>query len=286
MNENTIAEKLNSATSKLFEAGIDTARLDAEVLLSYVLNCRRLALYVNVKKALTDEQISRYDALIARRLEHIPVAYLIGYKEFMGMKFAVTPEVLIPRPDTEILVQGVIERLLNFKGDFRLADICTGSGAIGISILKFIEHITAEAVDISKDAISMAKFNAKKFNVDNRINFHVGNLFEPLAGQKFNVIVSNPPYIPTGDFQTLQAEVKNEPKVALDGGADGLDFYGKIFSQAADFLFDEGFVAVEVGGNDSAAAVQKIIEETGNFGEIQIWKDLANINRVVVAWKK
>ena len=285
MKENTIAEKLNSATTKLHEAGIDTARLDAEVLLSYVLNCRRLALYVNVKEELNKEQEDRFNSLVARRLEHIPVAYLVGYKEFMGMKFAVTPEVLIPRPETEILTQGVIENLLGFEGDFRIADLGTGSGAIAISILKFVEHITAEAVDTSKDAIAMAKFNAKKFNVDNRMNFHVGNLFEPLERQKFNVIVSNPPYIPTGEMETLQPEVRNEPREAFDGGADGLDFYRKISKEAPEFLFAGGFIAMEVGINQ-AEKVTELLRETGAFEKIEVWKDLAKIDRTVVAWKK
>lgn len=285
MKEMTIAKKLSDATAKLTSAGIDSARLDAEVLLAYVLNTRRLALYVHVAKALTDEQIIRFDNLIQRRLERIPVAYLVGHKEFMGMNFAVTPDVLIPRPDTEVLAQGVIEHLQDYSGARKLADLGTGSGAICISILKFIDHITAAAVDVSEKALDIAKFNAQKFGVDDRINFYEGNLFEPLAGQKFDVVVSNPPYIPSGDFKDIQPEVLDEPRIALDGGADGLDFYRKIISAAPNFLTDDGFLAMEIGVNQ-AAAITQLIKDGGNFEYVQVWKDLANIERVVAAWKK
>ena len=283
MNENSISEKINRATEKLQAAGIDTPRLDAEVLLAHVLNCRRLSLYVNSAEELSPEKIGRYEALIEKRAEHLPVAYLTGVKEFMGMKFAVTPEILIPRPETEILAQGVIERLLlEFGETLTLADIGTGSGAVAISILKFIENMTAEAVDISGEAIAIAKFNAKKLGVTDRINFTVGDLFAPLEGMTFNVIVSNPPYIPTGDLANLQEEVKNEPQIALNGGEDGLDFYRRIITDAPDFLKPGGFLAVEVGINQ-ADEVKKLIEEDGRLGEVEFWKDLANINRVVAA---
>ncbi len=273
------------ATAKLSEAGIDNARLDAEVLLAYVLNWRRLALYVHVAKELTDEQISRYENLIQRRLERVPVAYLTGHKEFMGMNFAVTPDVLIPRADTEVLAQGVIEHLQEFDGDIRLADLGTGSGAICISILKFVETVTAAAVDISPNALDIARFNAEKFNVTDRIDFYEGSWFEPLKGQKFDVIISNPPYIPTADFKNIQPEIETEPHLALDGGADGLDFYKKIIEAAPDFLNDAGFLAVEIGINQ-AEPVNDMLKAGGAFNYVQVWKDLAGIERVVAAWKK
>lgn len=285
MKENTIAQQLKLATEKLKAAGIDNARLDAEVLLAYVLNSRRLALYVHVAKVLTDEQITRYHNLIKRRLERIPVAYLTGHKEFMGLNFAVTPDVLIPRPDTEVLAQGVIENLYSFKRAIKIADLGTGSGAICVSILKFVENVTAEAVDISKKALEIAQFNAQKFNVEDRINFHVGNLFEPLEGQIFEVIVSNPPYVSEEDFKNIQPEIKNEPKIAFDGGIDGLNFYRKIIKDAPKFLADDGFLAMELGLNH-AEPVRNLLEENGNFSYIQIWKDLAGIERVIAAWKK
>ena len=285
MKETTISKQLNAATDKLRAAGIDSARLDAEVLLAYVLNTRRLALYVHVAKELTDEQIFRYNNLIQRRLDRVPVAYLTGHKEFMGLNFAVTPDVLIPRPDTEVLAQGVIEHLQEFHRDIKMADIGTGSGAICISILKFLDNITADAVDISPQALDIARFNAEKFNVTDRITFHEGNLFEPLAGKKFDVIISNPPYVSTGDFATIQPEVADEPRIALDGGADGLDFYRTIVTEAPKFLSDDGFLAVEIGA-DQAEAVTELMLAGKVFKYIQVWKDLGNIERVVAAWKK
>lgn len=283
--ENTISSQLKVATEKLKAAGIENARLDAEVLLAYVLNTRRLALYVQSARVLSEKEITRYNNLLKRRLERIPVAYLTGHKEFMGLNFAVTPDVLIPRPDTEILAQGVIEHLQSYNHKIKIADLGTGSGAICISILKFVENVEVAAVDISEKALEIAQFNAEKFNVEDKIKFYEGNLFKPLEGQIFDVIVSNPPYIDAKDFEKLQAEVRGEPRIALDGGVGGLKFYRKIIADAPKFLSADGFLAMELGFNHSEA-VRQLIEENGNFKHIQIWKDLAGIERVIAAWKK
>ena len=283
--ENTISAQLKIATEKLQQAGIENARLDAEVLLAYVLNTRRLALYVQSAKVLDEKQITRYHNLLRRRIERIPVAYLTGHKEFMGLNFAVTPDVLIPRPDTEILAQGVIEHLQNYKRKITMADLGTGSGAICVSILKFVENVEVAAVDISKKALEIAEFNAAKFNVEDKITFYEGNLFEPLEGQIFDVVVSNPPYISAKEFEKLQSEVKGEPRIALDGGTDGLKFYRQIVADAPKFLNDGGFLAMELGFNHSEP-VRKLIMENGKFKHFEIWKDLAGIERVIAAWKK
>ena len=270
-------EILRSATTKLDAAGIESARLDAEVLLAHVLNCKRLYLYVDAEKILTSAQVERYENLIEMRIKKFPVAYLIGQREFMGLNFAVTPDVLIPRPDTEILTQLAIEKLSAIKNP-NFLDIGTGSGALCVSILKYVKNSTAATVDISRDTINVAKFNAEKFGVDDRIKFFVGNLFEPLRGQKFHAIISNPPYIPTKILPTLQDEVQREPQIALDGGADGLNFYRRIVDDAPNFLFDKGFLAVEIGINQ-AADVKNFFAK--NFSEIEIIHDLAGIERVV-----
>ena len=190
-----------------------------------------------------------------------------------------TPAVLIPRPDTEILVQVAIEKLSAVKKPV-FADIGTGSGAICVSILKYLKNATAATVDISKDAIKCATFNAEKFGVDDRIIFYVGNLLEPLRGQKFHAVISNPPYIPTSDLSTLQDEVKREPKLALDGGIDGLNFYRKIADDAPNFLYSGGFLAVEIGINQ-ADDVKNLFAK--NFVDVEIIRDLAGIERVVIA---
>lgn len=276
----TIFEILKTAVKKLESAEIENPRLDSEILLAYVLNCRRLKLYTDSEKILTDEEISRFENLIERRAEKNPVAYLIGTKEFMGFNFVVTPDVLIPRPDTEILTQCAIDFFQN-NGGKNFLDIGTGSGAICISILKFCKNISACAVDISKKSLEVAEFNAGKFGVDDRVNFFCGNLFEPVEGKIFDAVISNPPYIPTNDLENLQDEVKREPKTALDGGADGLDFYRKIIHDAPKFLSDGGLLAFEIGINQ-AEEVKKIFEEN-NFCNIEILKDLAGIERVIFA---
>lgn len=272
-----INEILRKATAEFDAAGIESARLDAEVLLAYVLNCRRLYLYVESEKILTPAQIERYEKLIERRAKKVPVAYLIGQREFMGLNFAVTPQVLIPRPDTEILAQCAIEKLSDFDNPTFL-DLGTGSGALCVSILKYVKNSAAAAVDISEDAIDCAKLNAEKFGVDDRVNFFVGNLFEPVRGKKFHAVISNPPYIPTKDLSTLQAEVQREPKIALDGGVDGLNFYRRIAEDAPNFLFKGGFVAVEIGINQ-ADAVKNFFKK--KFANVEILRDLAGIERVV-----
>ena len=280
----TIKKILIQATLRLEENKIDTPRLDAEILLAYVLNCRRLTLYTDAEKILTDEQISRFEKLIELRIKKIPVAYLIGTKEFFGLNFVVNENVLIPRPDTEILTQCAIEFLQTFDGAKNFLDIGTGSGAICISILKFCKNSFAAATDISEKSLEVAKFNAKKFNVDDRVNFFCGNLFEPIGEKKFAAIISNPPYIPTAEIKTLQDEVKNEPLRALDGGEDGLNFYREIISKSPKFLLNGGLLAVEIGINQ-AVAVKKIFAEN-NFCDIEILKDLAGLERVICARQK
>ena len=203
--------------------GIDTPRLDAEILLAYVLNCRRLTLYVDSEKILPLGAVLKFNELINRRLKKIPVAYLTGTKDFMGLTFAVNQSVLIPRPDTEILTEIVGEYLRGLENPI-FADLGTGSGAIPISILKFVKSARAVAIDISEAALEVARFNAQRFHVEDRIKFLRGDLFEPLEG-KFDAIISNPPYIPTAELANLQAEVQAEPQLALDGGEDGLNFY-------------------------------------------------------------
>ena len=277
--KNSIFKTLNDAASRLQEKNIDSPRLDAEILLAHVLNCRRLNLYVDSDKILPLEIILKFNELINRRLKNIPVAYLVGKKDFMGLSFAVDENVLIPRPETEILTEFVGEFLRSTKNNVIFADLGTGSGAISISILKFVKNARACAVDISEKALDVAKFNAQKFNVENRLEFFCGDLFLPLKGRIFNAIVSNPPYIPTKDLKTLQYEVKKEPQLALDGGKDGLNFYRRIISDAPKFLLNGGLLAVEIGINQ-ANSVKKLFEQE-NFADIQIFKDLAGIERVV-----
>lgn len=277
--KNSVFEVLKVASERLSAAQIDNPRLDAEILLAHLLNWRRLTLYVDSDKKLPLENILKFNELINRRLEGIPVAYLTNSKDFMGLSFAVNENVLIPRPETEILTEFVGEYLRGLESEVNFADLGVGSGAISISILKFIKTARASAVDISSEALEVAKFNATKFHVEDRINFYQGDLFEPLEGKIFNAIVSNPPYIPTGELETLQTEVKKEPRLALDGGADGLNFYRRIISDAPRFLIDGGLLAVEIGISQASAV--KNLFEAANLAEVTILNDLAGIERVV-----
>ena len=278
----SVAEVLKSATARLEAGGTDSARLDAEILLAHVLKWRRLNLYVESEKILPLEIILRFNELINQRLNGSPVAYIIGKKDFMGLSFAVNENVLIPRPDTEILTEYVGEYLRGLGGEVNFADLGAGSGAICISILKFVKTARAAAVDISESALQVAKLNAEKFFVEDRIKFYCGDLFAPLTG-KFNAIVSNPPYIPTSELKNLQTEVKREPQLALDGGADGLNFYRRILMDAPKFLVSGGLLAVEIGINQAEAV--KNLFEAANFIDVEILKDLAGIERVITGKK-
>ena len=263
------------------EKGIESARLDAEVLLSHVLEKERIFLYVHFDEPLVAEELAAYKSAIKRRIGHEPVAYITGTKEFMGLPFRVTPEVLIPRPDTEILVEAVLKRLP--QGVSRLADIGTGSGAIAVSLAANNEELSIEAVDISPAALKVAAENAVALGTVERVSFLEGDMLAPLSGT-YQAVVSNPPYIPRADMLTLEPDVKDyEPQGALFGGEDGLDFYRQL-AGCGEFLAEGGFVAVEVGIGE-AEAVAALFTSKG-LVRPEIIKDYAGIDRVVIAWKE
>ena len=263
--------------------GVESPRLDAEVLLSHVLKKERIYLYVHFDQPLEAAELAAYKELIKQRVNHVPVAYLLGQKEFMGLTFKVTPATLIPRPDTEILVQAAVERLRG-REKVSFADIGTGSGAICLSVLSFVPDSTAATVDISQEARAVAEENAESLGLSERIEFFTGDLLEPVKDRKFTAILSNPPYIPEQDIEGLQAEVRcQEPYGALAGGKDGLDFYRRLCSEAPVLLDDDGFMAFEVGIGQ-AAKVAALAEENPLIARTEILKDLAGIERVVIAY--
>ena len=238
-------EALRWATELLDNKGIESARLEAEILLAHVLKVGRLYLYINPEQELSQEQIDNYNKLVQRRLEYEPTAYILGHREFMDLDLIVNEDVLIPRPETEVLVETVIDHLNDITRMIRIADIGTGSGAIAISLAKSLPNAAVEAVDVSEEAINIAKLNADRYGL--RITFHLGDLLSPLNGKKYNAIVSNPPYIPSQVIDGLQAEVKDyEPRMALDGGNDGLDFYRRLINEAPKLLNYNGLLAVEI----------------------------------------
>ena len=262
--------------------GADTPRLDAEVLLSYLLGQKRIFLYVHFDQPLTAEELARYREMVKRRAAGEPVAYICGEKEFMGLAFKVTPAVLVPQPDTETLVEAAIERLKG-KENARIADVCTGSGAIALALVHYMSESSVATTDISAEALAVAKENAEALGLSERVEFFVGDLLAPISGKTFDAIVSNPPYIPSADIDGLPREVRAEPKLALDGGADGLDFYRRLVGESAALLNDGGFLAVECGDTQAGAIVE--MAATGGFGKTEIVRDLADKERVVILWK-
>lgn len=279
----TIGRILKWTEQYFKEKGIESPRLDAEVLLSHILGRERIYLYVHFDEPLEPAELARYREAIKQRVQRVPVAYIIGEKEFMGLTFKVTADTLVPRPDTEILVQAAVERLRARGETPRFADIGTGSGAICLSVLHFLPKAQADTVDISPAARAVAEENAAALEVADRVTFHTGDLLAPLAGQCYDAILSNPPYIPDGDIAALAPEVRlKEPRTALAGGKDGLDFYRRLTADAPAHLKDGGFLAVEVGIHQAAPVAALAVPA---FSRTEILKDYAGIERVVIAWK-
>lgn len=275
----TIGKILDWTKQYFKEKGVESPRLDAEVLLSHIVKCDRIHLYVNFDRPLMQDELNRYRTAVKLRAQRVPVAYILGEKEFMGHTFRVTEDVLIPRPDTEILVEEAI-RLLADKPSVRIVDIGTGSGAIILSVLLDVEGATGVAVDLSEKALAVAQSNSERLGVGDRVELRHGDLYAPIAGEKYDMIVSNPPYIPVCDMQMLSPEVHKEPEMALVGGTDGLDFYRRLIDGAPSLLNEGGMVLFEVGIHQ-AQEVARLGRERG-FSETRILNDYAGIERVVV----
>ena len=280
----TIGSILKWTEQYFNDKGVESSRLDAEVLLSRVLGKERIYLYVHFDQPLQQMELGRFREMIKQRVKRIPVAYILGEKEFMGMDFSVSPAVLIPRPDTEILVENVIERLKKL-GNVHIVDIGTGSGAIAVSILANCLNVSGVAVDISSEALAVAKSNAVRHGVDMRLEFIKSDVYDSLSAGQFDAIISNPPYIPDKDIAGLEPEVKREPYGALAGGKDGLDFYRRLIQEGIKFLKPNGFMAFEVGIYQ-AEDVADIGRQTGAFNHFEIIKDYGNIDRVVIMKKQ
>lgn len=267
-------EALVEGTEALEAAGIDTARLDAWYLLENVCHITRQYFYLHDEEEIRDEERQEYELAIRKRAERVPLQYITGEQEFMGMTFKVNPNVLIPRQDTEILVEEILK--LCKPGD-RVLDLCTGSGCIIISMVRNLPSIEAYAGDISRQAINVAKENAKLNQT--AVVFEKSNLFEAFNG-KFNIIVSNPPYIPSAEIPKLMPEVRDfEPHEALDGLEDGLYFYRKIVAGSVEYLLDGGILCMEIG-YDQGPAVTEMMKQFG-FQDVTVIKDLAGLDRVI-----
>lgn len=261
----------------LKEHNFDTYSLDVEVLLMNAVNFSKTQLYLKLDYILKAEEFKRFEEFFNRRLKNEPIAYILGKCEFMAMDFLLNNHTLIPRPDTEILVEKAIE-IINQNNFKNVIDIGTGSGAIAISLAKYC-NISIDAIDISFKALEIAKENAKLNNVKN-INFIQSNIFENI-NNRYDMIVSNPPYIKTKVIENLEANVRDyEPILALDGGENGLIFYEEITNNACKYLNKNGYLIFEIG-YDQAEEVEKIMEKN-NFYNIKVLKDLSGLDRVIL----
>jgi release factor glutamine methyltransferase len=286
---NTCLEILNQAVEKLRLAGIDRPRTNAELLLGSVLNENKVDLYLDKDRILTSDEIEKFHQYTKERISHRPVQYIIGTVEFFGLEFKVDERVLIPRLETETLVEVVIAQLVNKKNP-KIIDLGTGSGAIAISLAKNLNSPFIYATDVSKDALDVAKGNAIKNKVENQIEFLCGDLFEPLKNKnlesQIDCVVSNPPYVSEDEFETLPREIKDyEPIVALESGKEGLFFHKKIIENSVDFLKKGGLLALEVAFGQ-AGKVADLIRQNENYNNIEVIKDLSGIDRVVKAVKR
>jgi len=281
----TTLRVLEWTTGRFTEAEMDSPRLEAQVLLAHALKCDRVALYMQYDKPLGEPELAAYRALIRRRLDGEPVAYLTGQQEFWSLPFNVDKRVLIPRRDSETIIE-VVRDETDLAAPARLLDIATGSGVLAITMLREMAQATAVATDLSRDALDVAKDNAVLNDVVARIEFRQGDLLQPLTNEdEFNVVISNPPYIATNDVPTLSSEVRHEPTLALDGGPDGLEYLRRIISDIHGYISANGLLVLE-HAFDQDAAVRKLIDATHHYGPAQTRNDLAGQPRVTWARRK
>jgi len=274
-----IKEILEEAVTNLKENKIEEANLKAKILLAFTLKVSKEYLIINNDKEISQEHISEFNNYLNEIKQGKPLQYITGKQEFMGIEFNVNENVLIPQPDTEILVEKTIE-IIQKSNNAKVLDLCTGSGAIAISIAESCLNAEVLASDISKEALEVAKSN----DINKRVKFIQSDLFKSIT-EKFDVIVSNPPYIKTKEIELLSKEVQNEPQLALDGGEDGLDFYKKIIDQVPEFLKENGYLCLEIG-EDQKEEVVALLENNGKYNNIKVYKDLGDNYRVIICTLK
>lgn len=274
----TIKQAITKGMIMLKSNNVESPKLKARLLLQYVLDKPRQYIIVYDNKEIDKQQQWQYFVNIEKLTKGVPLQHITHRQEFMKMDFFVDENVLIPRPDTEILVEEVIKIAQKYNSP-RILDLCTGSGAIAISLKKFVPNADITAVDISEKALEIAQKNAKK--LETKINFLKSDLFYKLDNKKFDIIVSNPPYIRKDEIKKLSEEVQKEPKIALDGGEDGLDFYRIITEQAINYLKTGSFLCFEIGYNQKNDVI-KIIEDEQNYKNTYCKKDLYGNDRIII----
>ncbi|MHC4173083.1 MAG: peptide chain release factor N(5)-glutamine methyltransferase [Planctomycetota bacterium] len=298
MQKWTIQKLLNWITEYLTERSIDSPRLSAELLLSGVLETERIELYTQFDKPVAEQQLDRLHDLVKRAGQDEPVAYLIGKTEFYSLELNITPDCMIPRPETELLTQRAIEFLRTRPGTVLVCDLCTGCGCIAVAIAKNFPDARIIATDICDAALNVAAENVEKHQLKDRIKLLHGDLFDPIVPQLdvdklvpnsdrgFDLIVCNPPYVSAAEYEKLDKNVKDyEPKSALFAGTDGLDIYRRLIEKADEFLKSDAALMLEIG-YAQGRAVRELLEQTGAFAEIKIEKDLHDNDRIVIAYKE
>ncbi|MFH1287952.1 MAG: peptide chain release factor N(5)-glutamine methyltransferase [bacterium] len=285
-----VKEELKKGAEYLLQAGVEHYQLESEILLAHTLQIPREGLYIHDELEIKHESYTRWISVLNERKKKKPIAYILGRKEFMSMDFLVDEKVLIPRPETEFIVEKVIE-LTTAKRNFpwRIVDLGTGSGNMTVSLLNYLTESLVFAIDISNDALMIAKSNAKRYKVENRAIFFQGNWFSPLEGKhlekKMDFIISNPPYLTQAEMNSLPPDVEYEPKIALDGGNDGLKFYEGIINNSLRFLKEEGVLFLETGIRQKDRVLGLIKESKGYF-DAEVIKDYSGFDRIVVAQKR
>jgi len=277
-----IKEALEYGIELLKEKNINEPIMKARIILSHVLGKNKEYLLIHEKEELTEEDNKKFKGCLSKLSNHIPLQYITNKQEFMGIEFYVDENVLIPQPDTEILVEEVIN-ICRKENKSKILDLCTGSGAIGISISKNINNSCVYLSDISIDALKVAKRNCDSILGKNKIEVIKSDLFDNIEG-KFDIIVSNPPYIKSKVIKTLDKEVQNEPLLALDGGEDGLDIYRRIIDEAYKYLNEDGYLSLEIG-YDQKDQVIELINKSRMYENVYCKKDLAGNNRAIISKK-
>ena len=280
-----LLDLLNRTSGFFLSKGMENARLQAELLLAAVLGLRRLDLYLQFERVLEQAEVDAYRDSVRQRLQGVPVQYITGEAGFRHLNFALSRSVFIPRPETEVVVDAVLERVVN-RAEPRVLDLGCGCGAIAVSLAHECREAHLVAVDISQEAVEATRLNAERNGVSGRLQVLCGDLFECLEEmpglQPFDVIASNPPYVCSGDIAGLVPEVRDhEPRLALDGGRDGLQFYRRILARAADFLRPDGFLVLEVG-DGQAEAVGSLLGSSAPFETVETRADLNGTVRVLV----
>ena len=279
----TIKQAINEAKAEFFQNNIEDSALKAKILMQFVLKKNSSYIIANGENELKFERYEEFKNYTKKIIKGIPLQYITNKQEFMKLKFYVDENVLIPQPDTEILVEQIINDYKN--SNVRILDLCTGSGAIGISLAKYIEHCKIICSDISNKAIQIAKLNAEQNFVHRKMDFILSDMFQNLKNIKVDVIASNPPYIKTNEIKSLDKEVQNEPVLALDGGQDGLKFYKIIAENAYKFLSENGKLYLEIG-YDQKEDLINLLRNTNRYEDINCKKDLSGNNRVIIAKKR